>query len=310
MQKHSYITDFTGICNRLEALVLAFAIRERHGHEIRISWPECDALQVAGVRVKKPGLFSFYNRIKIRDCDAATFERLSQFHNVWIRGLFGAPDELADRCLPKVAESLKLLPALAETVRKTLATGNRPLVGVHVRRGDFTVAQNGQFNLAQQKYNAVPDWLLLHGMKLLKARCPEVRFLICCTGDRQHYRALFDQFDCFCVESQSPYGYKGPGHASSTHPVADLFALACCDVVLATPASSFSHWAANVLGKPATVIMPPGEVSDSAPRLVKCKLGQTRLPKWNTASRNGIGVEVIQSAKDMPMPGVPHTEWL
>lgn len=112
-------------------------------------------------------------------------------------------------------------------------------------------------------------------------------FFLSSTGDPAAYTALHRNFDVLTLDTHSPYTYKGPDHESRVNPVADLFALACCPVMLATPISGYSHWAANVLGAPTTCIVPlPGATPDN-PKRGRVELYGQRLPLWRRAGREG-----------------------
>ena len=58
LARRIYLQNFIGLCNRLEALALAFALRAAHGHEIRLDWPELDwhQGQRCGFRIRTPFL--------------------------------------------------------------------------------------------------------------------------------------------------------------------------------------------------------------------------------------------------------------
>jgi hypothetical protein len=90
------------------------------------------------------------------------------------------------------------------------------------------------------------------------------------------------------------------------HPADDLFALACCSVILATPMSSFSHWAANVLGAPSTAIIPADGATAAQPGWRALRLAGQRLRAWNRESKS----DAPPDAGDLPPPAPPKTDWL
>jgi hypothetical protein len=302
----AYISDFTGICNRFEALILAFSIREYFGHEIWLDWPEMDALQIASVRLGSGGVLRKVNSIKIRDCDYENFSTLHRYKNVHIRGLFGAHPESLDRQLPKVLDAVRLKPELITAVKKLFSDISGPVIGVHIRRGDFVIPASVE-DLNKRRHSAIPDDWLIKSFEALQERFPGVHFYLSATGRIEDYKFLFDRFPCHMMQVKSPYRYKGSGHSSETHPVADLFALSCCNVIVATPRSSFSHWAANCFGAQSTVIIPrPAEGSFGDVVLTAKKFGLCRLPEWLKydwmCSEGNIN--------DSLQPERPYTEWL
>jgi hypothetical protein len=122
---------------------------------------------------------------------------------------------------------------------------------------------------------------------------PDVVFFLSGTGDPSSHRE-FRNLETITLSVDSHYHYKLDDHRSKVHPVADLFALACCPVLLATPVSGFSHWAANALGPPGDCILPlPGATRDD-PRRTLVRLYGARLPRWRATSRNG--------AESQPLP--------
>jgi hypothetical protein len=76
--------------------------------------------------------------------------------------------------------------------------------------------------------------------------------------------------------------------------VADLFALACCPTILATPISGYSHWAANALGCSGVV-----------------RLYGRRLPVWRAAGRTGSDTLPLNENLDgIDFTPSAHTDWL
>ena len=116
---------------------------------------------------------------------------------------------------------------------------------------------------------------------------PSVVFLLAGNGDPLSNATLTTRFDAFTLDVKSPYRYKGEDHTSRAHPVADLFALACCPVLIATPVSGFWHWAANALGNASTCIVPLPGATREDPRMGRVALYGERLSRWRAAGRTG-----------------------
>jgi hypothetical protein len=302
----AYINDFTGICNRFEALIFAFSIREYFGHEIWLDWPELDALQIAGTQRGGGGVFSRINSVKIRDCDYRTFETLYRYKNIHIRGLSGAHPESLDRQLPKVLDAVRLRPELISAIKKMFTAIGKPVIGVHIRRGDFAMPASVE-DLNKLRHSAIPDSWLVKSLEALQSRFPGVHFYLSATGRIEDYKFLFDRFPCHMLEVRSPYSYKGAGHSSETHPVADLFALSCCSVILATPRSSFSHWAANCFGGRSTVITARLAADSFGDIILSARnFGLCRLPQWMEYDWMHSDDNIENSLQ----PDCPNTDWL
>jgi hypothetical protein len=308
-----FISDFTGICNRLEALAFAYTIRDHFGHEIFLDWPELDSFAIRGTRQGKIRWFNRINYIKVRDCDDALFQSLGCYRNISLRGLCGGPEEGLKKSFNRLARDIRLQPRLAESIRDLFLQTRRDgrnVVGVHIRRGDFQGAESNVYDIRGRRYPAVPDWWWQWAMRRIKALHPDVLFYISGTGDPASHAWLKDEFELIGLREKSPYDYKGSSHASMVNPVADLFALACCPVILATPISSFSHWAANILGPPSQVLMPKALTEQADPQMVKAGPRCLRLSAWISMCRTGEGTLPVKTDSDLPEMNFANVDWL
>ena len=291
LPKRIFVTDYLGLCNRLEAMTMAFAIQERHGHEICVNWPQLDALEIDGAVTRSPNVLSRVGLLRLHTCDRAEFERLGRWRNIFLRGPEG-PDEVLDPLFLPTARRVRLQPAFARVVDAAFAPyGSRPVAGVHIRRGDFTLADEETYDVNAARFPAVPTWWYEWMMDRLVARQADTAFLLSCTGDSDEFRALKKNFDVFEVNATSAYPFQREGHHARGHPVADLFALSRCSVLLATPRSTFSHYPANALGTPTTCLLPARQMSRESPGFGVASLFGQRAPMWYRACRDGLGVQ-------------------
>lgn len=286
-----YIDEFVGITNRLETLPLAFAISQCYGHEIILDWHELDSLSVEGTKRGRVRALTKFGAMRIRNCDGNKFGSLAN-KKIILR----APEpeglsEILDPIYLEVARKVRLNPLLASEIRTLFdRVKGRPVVGVHIRHGDFQVVNQERYENTGTEWPAVPLWWYERAMAAILARQKDVVFFLAGTGDPGMYLELHRNFDVVTLDVVSPYTYKGPDHDSRVNPVADLFALACCPVMLATPISGYSHWAANVLGGPTDCIVPlPGATRDT-PFMGCLRLYGSRLPRWRAAGRTGSDV--------------------
>jgi hypothetical protein len=279
-----FIDEFVGISNRLETLPLAFAIRKAYGHEIILDWHELDSFSVADTCRGKVRILARLGALRVRNCDRALFDALGG-RKIILRSLNG-PAELLDPIYLEVARKVRLAPELAEGVVETFAAlRGRPVVGVHIRHGDYEFECEDVYRL-EREWPAVPTWWYALTMAAIKRVQPDVVFFLSGTGDPSTLLEL-QGFETITLNVASHYHYKGEGHGSRVNPVADLFALACCPVILATPLSGYSHWAANALGPPSDCIVPvPGATRDDPCRALVRMYG-ARLPRWRATARNG-----------------------
>src|SRR5687767_1963223 len=131
-----YIDEFVGISNRLETLPLAFAIRGAYGHDIILDWHELDSFSVKDAVRGRMSVFAKLGALRVRNCDRALFDTLGG-RKIILRSLDG-PAELLDPIYLEVARKVKLAPGLARDIVDTFARlRGRPLVGVHIRHGDY-----------------------------------------------------------------------------------------------------------------------------------------------------------------------------
>lgn len=307
-----YIEEFVGITNRLETLPLAFAIQAAYGHEIILDWRELDSFSVEGIKRKKITFISRLGAERVRNCDVQQFSGLAK-KNVLLRSLDG-PSELLDPIYMDIAAKVHLKEHLVQEIQTMFAAvADRPVVGVHIRHGDFREHDTQVYTIDPPEWPAVPVWWYEHAMAAVVKKNKDVCFFLSCTGDSDSHGNLTKNFDIITLPVKSHYGYKNKDneHRSTVNPVADLFALACCPVVLATPVSGYSHWAANALGVPAACIVPLPGATPENPLMGAVRLYGSRLPRWRAAGRTGSDVLKIGSdLGDVAISGGADTSWL
>ena len=288
------IEEFVGISNRLETLPLAFAISRAYGHQIILDWNELDSFSVEETKRGKIHPFNKIGGLRVRNCDQDTFRNLAG-KKIILRSLDG-PSDILDPIYLEVAQKVKINPLLAEKIRQTFAkVGDRPVVGVHIRHGDFHVINPDRYEIEGFEWPAVPIWWYEKAMSAIVAKQKDAVFFLAGTGDPANYTELCRNFEVMTLDIPSEYSYKGVGHESRVNPVADLFALACCPTLLATPISGYSHWAANALGGPTNCILPiPGATRDE-PQMGWLQLYGSRLPRWRAAGGAGTDIKPLNS---------------
>ena len=210
----------------------------------------------------------------------------------------------------EAARKIHLAPHLAASIRDSFASrAGRPIVGVHIRQGDYELVNPDRYEISKE-WPAVPLWWYEETMARIAALHPDVSFFLACTGNPAAFESMRKRFDTFTLDVKSPYGYKGPDHQSEVNPVADLFALACCPVLLATPISGYSHWAANVLGAPSSCIVPMPGATRETPLSGRVELYGARMPQWRAAGRTGSDTVPLDSLAALDLSQSAHTDWL
>jgi hypothetical protein len=304
-----YIDEFVGISNRLEVLPLAFAIRAAYGHDIILDWHELDSFSVDDTSRGKVRILARMGALRVRNCDAALFATLGD-KKIILRSLDG-PGEILDPIYLAAAAKVHLAPHLVTAVREMFnAMQGRPVVGVHIRQGDYRLVNDTRYDISTE-WPAVPVWWYEKIMAAIVKRQPDVCFFLSCTGDPAAFQNIHERFDVFTLNAPSSYGYKGDDHRSSVNPVADLFALACCPTMLATPISGYSHWAANALGHPSTCIVPLPGATPGHPSAGVVRLYGRRLPVWRAAGRTSSDtLPLNENLDDIDLTLSAQTDWL
>jgi hypothetical protein len=280
-----YIDEFVGVSNRFETLPLAFAIQKEYGHQIILDWHELDSFAVSGTTRGKVRLLARIGAQRIRHCDRELFDTLRN-KKIILRSLDG-PDELLNPIYLETARRITIAQPLVASIKRSFsALKGRPVVGVHVRHGDYELGDESIYRV-DREWPAVPIWWYAETMRAIKRVQPDVAFFLSSTGDPRAFRELYEGLDVISLDALSPYTYKGADHASTVNPVADMFALGCCPVILATPISGYSHWAANAFGNASDCIVPLSEATREDPRRGLVRLYGARLPRWRAAGYTG-----------------------
>ena len=310
MTKRVFVTEYVGLSTRLEALAMAFLISERFGHEVCLDWHELDALRVEGAQRRRRGLLGRIDSVKLRHYSAAAFEQIGQHRNIVLRTHEG-PRELLEPLYLPTARRVRLRRDLTETIRRTFARhGDRPIVGVHIRRGDFSLVSEDRFDVNAAEWPAVPDWWYAHVMGEIRRAHPGVTFFVSCTGSLLDYPFLAE-FDVFDLPTGFPYRYKGPPHAARRHPAADLWALGGCSVIVGTPCSTFSHYAADMLGPPSVLLVPPATpITRDAPAYARLDLHGHGAFDFYAACRTGAGQKPVPNAATLPVKRGASVGWM
>lgn len=296
-----FIENNCGLCNRLEIYVLAYAIHRSFGHSITMDWPEMDSLLFKAARHGRPGLFERLGAARVRRCDADQFRALATRRRIILRG-FSGPEEWMSVVYEDALSQVAFASHIVDHVESLFRQANgHPVVGVHLRQGDYRMLSEDVYDLRKAPLSAVPIWWHEWMMQAIVNKQPDTRFLLCHNGDGKIAARLKMNFDV--LETSLPNPYLQPeGHKSSTHPVADLAALACCPVILATPVSSFSHFAGNVFGKRALCITPPQQMTKATPAAVCIHTRGPLLDHWANACMHGANTPANLEKIDFSQP--------
>ena len=312
--KRVFITNYVGLTSRLETLALAFMISDRHGHEVCLDgWPELDAIDIHGATQRSRGLLGRLDCVKLREDMPGNLDLVGSHRNVNLR-THQAPRELLEPYYLPTGRRVKLRADLADVIRTAFAPyANRPLVGVHIRRGDFPLISATEFDVNAFVWPAVPDWWHEHVMAQIQQAVPDVVFFVSCSGSLDAFPNLTKNFDVFTMPAASPYQHSArqSGHQSSTHPAVDLFALACCRVLVGSSCSTFTHYPAHMLGGPTTVLIPPShKIFPDNPQYCRIDLHGRGVADWLAACRTGADATPVTDAATLPYARGAHVDWM
>lgn len=307
-----FIPNFAGLGNRLEALILARTLQAAYGGEIRLDWPELDALQIPQTKPGRPFWFRRWQMKRLRNCDEAQFVAAGNLTSVELRGLHGPDKRMRQVYLP-TAGALRLRRDLKVAINQMFQTaGSRPVVGIHLRRGDFVASSTGDYDTTQPGPSPM---LPIEWVEAAMRRCsefwPGCIFFISASQAEADCARLRRHFDLIELPVKNPYELSTPGHCASTHPVGDLFALACCQVIIATPISSFSHFAANALGSATTCVVPPQKMRLGDTKLCRLDMHGQLLSDWIRVFRQPTTTRPFDASvlQDHASPAAV-TEWI
>jgi len=188
---------------------------------------------------------------------------------------------------------------------------NRPVVGVHIRRGDFMVLNQDAFDVHSSEWHAAPDWWFEHVMGRIQEAVPNVAFFVSCSGSLKDFPNICNKFDVFDLPGNAPVGLKTSGHVSRVHPAADLFALGCCQTLIGSSCSNFTHYAANMLGGASNLLIPPHyKIEASAPEFCLTNLHGKGAQDWLAACRQGEGVMRVFDLSSFDFGTGAKVEWM
>lgn len=150
-----------------------------------------------------------------------------------VRGwFFGWSEVLTEEDLGVLRAFFRLVPDVWERVERKVARardGDRPLVGVHIRRGDYQEWREGEYLFSSDRYAST--------MKRVEELLPQrPTFLIC--SDENVEVEEFADLDITLAQGSD---------------VEDLYCLSRCDMILGPP-STYSRWASLVGGVPLYVM--------------------------------------------------------
>ncbi len=309
-RKRIFISNFAGLADRLETLVLAAMIENQFGHRIVLDWPEGDSLRVAGTDVGRLMPWQRIGAKKIRDFGRADLEAIGRHARISLRATYG-PDDMQQRYLLPTAARLRPHRRVVETVVNGFdRLRSRRIVGVHIRHGDFHLTDGDTYDARSLRHPAVPLWWYEQVMSMFVRHDANVCFLLCFSGDSSNMHSLRDKFDVVTLPKALDYQPMQAGHASTGHPVIDLFGLACCSTLIASPTSSFSHWAANMLGPETTSIIPPPVARRPHPAQNAVRLHGRILRDWRAAAEQGAFATPIADVDSLPRSQPAQFDWL
>ena len=311
MNRKVFIDGRMALSTRLEALAMGFLISEYYGHEVCLDWAELDSFRVIGARIETCGPWDRLRALRLRDYSPELFYRIAGHKRVRLRTHQG-PAHLLSRLYLPTAQRVKLRPDLIQVIRDTFQQhAGRPVVGVHIERDGTQPVDADAFDVTAAPCPAVPEWWYEHVMQAIQAAFPNVAFFVSCAGGLAEVPNLTKNFDVFDLPASFLHSAQALEHAARRHPVADLFALGCCSLIIGTPCSTFTHYAAHMLGEPSTVLVPPAhKICRAQPAFSQVNLYGRSAFDWTTACRQGTGLAPVRDTRMALRPGPAWLDWM
>lgn len=279
--KYIISSNYTGLANRMEALALSLAYNEIYGYKMVVDWPECKHLTINRANYGKYSILDKILGEKIRDPSETDFHSLAKKKILIQRGTYGGPQSLLDSLFLPTAKLYDIDDEYRTIISNTFEPHNRPVVGVHIRGGDFQKNNSDTYDATQKRHLCTPIWWYSHIMDMISKSTPNVHFFICGNSDcSKDIAFLSERYPVIQAPKLGTFGGHSGGHSADTDPVLDLFSLACCPLIIGTPMSTFTHYAANALGSPSTLIIPFPITHKNNPRAMRCNLFGKRAPTW------------------------------
>ena len=310
--KNLFITNYVGLASRLETLPLAFMLKDYYAYEINLDWPDLTDFNVVGSKRKKFRLHHRLNLKKILSLNVPEdLSNLRKHKNLNLRSQFGVPDYLISKYYLPTYQRIKLNPVYIYQLHDFfLKHSESSVVGVHIRRGDFILEKGDSYDATEQESVSVPTWWYVYVMSKIVELNSSVKFFISYTGHESAYKEIFDKFDCITFRTHQKHSDDYFGHFSEGHAVCDLFALACCNVIIASPCSSFSHVAVNALGNKSIAILPRNKMSKNRPEYGSLSIwGKQSRNLWYDSCRSNENWQRIHSLNDIPSLKPADCKW-
>ncbi len=286
--KYIISSNYTGLANRMEALALSLAYNEIYGYQMIVDWPECKHLIVNGAKHDKYSILDKILGKKIRDPSEEDFHSLAKKKILIQRGTYGGPQSLLDSLFLPTARLYDIDGEYRTIINSTFKPHNRPVAGVHIRGGDFQKNNSDTYDATQNRHLCTPIWWYRHIMDMISKSIPDVHFFICGNSDcSEDISSLSKDYPVIQAPKLGTFNGHSEGHAADTDPILDLFSLACCPMILGTPMSTFTHYAANALGSPSTLITPFPITHKKNPTAMRCNLFGKRAPVWFDVCKKG-----------------------
>lgn len=244
-----YVTYFCmyGLGNRLQAHIAAYAYSLSVGRQLVVRWTRNKHLNAAFDDLFQPTFPKFCdykNYTILRKCDhkksanhyfpepnsdLVVFD--TQFHPFDLDVLLSREHSIARY----ITASLVPIPEIAERVNAGAAKFRRPIVGVHIRRGDWC---DIGVDVPLDRY--VTALVSLRKRYGFQGTC-----YVSSDADDEELMPFLERFDC--IRYSNPVGPRGI-LAEAKEALVDMLLLSRCDYIVKTEGSSFSNVAAFLGG--------------------------------------------------------------
>lgn len=254
-------TDQSGLANRIRMHCIAHAYALKTGRKLIVNWKRNKSCFAKYHDIFSAGASS----LEMLPASERLYFHLARFFSArsFRKGMLA--NRLGVDALPEVSEKVVVLrqgleastehgsrfgnfhnevinslvpnPDVRSVVDKFLQPFNQPLVGIHIRMGDF-IQEHGDSLPPIQNYIEIAKEIHKHR--------PDVCFIVASDGSESELEPLFSAVKCY-MRPRNPSRADIGGIRDA---LTDIFVLSHTDLVVSTPRSSFSAVAAMIGGRP------------------------------------------------------------
>ncbi len=208
LEKLVFVGRKNGLCNRLEMLMAAYAFRRRYGHSVTVDWPDATLMSLPLVRLGAPQWWRRLTGYGIA-LDSCDLDAIGRRLTVDVRSISSISGTMTELEIRELGALIKPADALAREMHEALLPVlEKPVVGVHIRQGDFVSGDDQGYRAIDGRHTRLPIWWYEWMMARIAAEVPEVVFLLCVSGEAKPLQSLMDTFNCVRCNIEYDFAFE------------------------------------------------------------------------------------------------------